>query len=246
MTPAVHLLLTRQLMALGLADPDPAVGAGREALDRWWWQYPWYDARADGVERIEVSEPWYLRWDWFWDSFDFSGGGGLGSMSWLNWLAWIAIAMLLVLLVYLLIRAFKARERRRSAAAAGGAKSDAAEQRRRVEALPLEARRRRSNFLAEARRYYKQGDYREAIIYLFSYELVQLDKNQLIRLAKGKTNRQYLREVGRRITLRRLLEHTMVVFEDVFFGNYAIDRTRFESCWLQLGEFEALAAKGAA
>ena len=98
MIPAVHLLMTGPLMAPGLADPDPAVEAGREALDRWWWQYPWYDAGTDGVERIEVSEPWYLQWDWFWDAFDFNwSGGGLGSMSWLNWLAWITIAFLLVL-----------------------------------------------------------------------------------------------------------------------------------------------------
>ena len=34
------------------------------------------------------------------------------------------------------------------------------------------------------------------MIYLFSHQLVQLDRHQIIRLAKGKTNRQYLREVG--------------------------------------------------
>ena len=38
----------------------------------------------------------------------------------------------------------------------------------------------------------------------------------------------------------------MVAFEDVFFGNYAIDRTRFESCWSRLDEFDALAAEGRA
>ncbi len=77
----------------------------------------------------------------------------------------------------------------------------------------------RLDLLAEARRHYQAGNYGAAIVYLFSFQLVQLDKRQIIRLAKGKTNRQYLREVGPRAALLRLVEQTMVAFEDVFFGN---------------------------
>ena len=72
-----------------------------------------------------------------------------------------------------------------------------------------------------------------------------LDKGQFIRLTKGKTNRQYVRELGSRWPLRRLLEHTMVLFEEVFFGHHSIGRTQFESCWLRLDEFEALVGQGA-
>ncbi len=92
--------------------------------------------------------------------------------------------------------------------------------------------------MGEARRHYEQGNYSEAIIYLFSYELVQLDKFALIRLARGKTNRQYLREVPRRPELRSPLERTMVAFEGVFFGSRLLDRAGFEACWQQLPQFE--------
>ena len=86
---------------------------------------------------------------------------------------------------------------------------------------------------------------RVEIIYLFGFQLVQLDKQQIIRLTKGKTNRQYLREVGPRKALQRLVEQTMVAFEDVFFGNHTLDRARFESCWSRLDEFQSLSAEGA-
>ena len=93
--------------------------------------------------------------------------------------------------------------------------------------------RPRSNLLEEARRQYEAGNFAEAIIYLFSYQLVELDKSQLIRLAKGKTNRQYLREIGARPRLAALLNHTMIAFEDVFFGDHDLDRERFEKCWAE-------------
>jgi hypothetical protein len=248
MTRAMHWW-RHPMMVLGLADRDGSVTAGREALDRWIRDYPWYDPKTDGVRPIEVSEPWYLKWKWLLDRledvFTFRGGG-IGSAGWVQWLAWLLIAVTLIVLVYLMVRVFLMRERGKSKSAAGREPSDAAEEKRRVEALPPAAARRPSDLLGEARRCYERGDYGQAVVYLFSHQLVRLDKSQLIRLARGKTNRQYLRELGRRMPLRRLLEQTMVAFEDVFFGNYAINRARFESVWSRLGEFEALVAEGAA
>ena len=75
--------------------------------------------------------------------------------------------------------------------------------------------------------------------------MVQLDKHHLIHLSKGKTNRQYLREVGRRAALGKLLQQTMVTFEDVFFGNHAIDRARCDRCWSKQDRFQALVAEAA-
>jgi hypothetical protein len=94
-----------------------------------------------------------------------------------------------------------------------------------------------TDLLSEARRYYEAGDYSKAIIYYFSYQLVQLDEHQRIRLARGKTNRQYLREVHTQPVLREITEITMVAFEDVFFGNHALNRERFERCWNRLDDF---------
>ena len=98
--------------------------------------------------------------------------------------------------------------------------------------------------LGEARRHYREGNYSEAIIYLFSHELVELDRFALIRIAKGKTNRQYLRELGPSPPLRPPLELTMTAFEDVFFGRRALDRAGFEACWNQLPVFEQLLSRG--
>jgi hypothetical protein len=247
MTVAAFILLSGAPALFGLADAEEPVASGREALDRWVWDYPWYDDQTDSVRPVQVSEPWHLRWEWFSDwlarLFTFRGRG---SWSWLTWLIRAAILVLLVLLVYLMVRAWRKRDRSASGSAQKAGRSDRAEQKRRVEALPSAAGRKRDDLLAAAAECYRKGNYAEAIIYLFSHQLVELDKSQLIRLTKGKTNRQYLRELGRRMPLRRLLEHTMVTFEEVFFGNYSIDRARFESAWVRQEEFNALVAEGAA
>jgi hypothetical protein len=68
---------------------------------------------------------------------------------------------------------------------------------------------------------------------------VQLDRHHVIRLAKGKTNRQYLRETRTRPALAEILETTMVAFEDVFFGKHELSRQRFEECHSQFGTFQS-------
>ena len=165
-----------------------------------------------------------------------------------EWFCWLAIAALFAFLVYVAYRFWKVKERRRAGEEDAPTEEEDAEaaHARRTEALPAPVARSRSDLLAEARRNYDEGRYNEAIIYLFSHELVELDKHRLVRMIKGKTNREYLAELAARLALRGLLEQTMVVFEDVFFGNYTIDRTRFESCWSRLDEFDALAAEGTA
>jgi hypothetical protein len=85
---------------------------------------------------------------------------------------------------------------------------------------------------------YDASQYSEAIIYLFSHELVELDKHQVIRLSKGKTNRQYLRETRSRPLIAGMLESTMVAFEDSFFGNKQLSRDVFERSWSHLNEFQ--------
>ncbi len=227
------------LGSLALTD-DESVRAGQRALGPWVGGYPWYDRQTDDVCRIDVSEPWYAKIDPPHLNLSFS--------SWLlthfDWFAWGAMAALFALLFYVL---WWRRSRKRPSREAGSAKrgedGEAAEQRR-TEALPAPVARKRTDLLAEARRHYLEGRYEEAIIYLFSHELVELDKHRLIRMVKGKTNREYLRELGSRLSLRSLLEQTMVAFEDVFFGDYSLDCARFESCWSRLGEFNALAAEG--
>lgn len=232
------------------AAPDPAVESGREALDEWWWRsYPWYDKSSDSAQPIDVSEPWYMKlrfWDdWHWPNWQASPGRVRWPMTGLEWLAWAGLALLLALIIYLMVRAYRMRDRVNARQAAEAAGSNAEDDRRRVEALPTGGLRWPADLLAEAARLYQEGDYRGAIIFLFSHQLIVLDKHHLIRLNKGKTNRQYVRELRRRPPLVRLVQNTMIAFEDVFFGNHEIDRRRFESCWLRLDEFDALVAEAA-
>jgi len=272
MSAAVLLLLMHPL-ALGQLEADQSVTAGREALDHWWPRnYPWYDAETDGVQRVEIPEPW--DWSWLWNGLKGARDWLWGllpdwDLSWLwdwlrgwdwrsllrmpttfwEWAARIALLLLLVALVYVLVWAIRKwgvfstgseARKGKSKTARSGEQEDAD----RIEALPFPVRGGRLDLLGETRSHYLQGNYSQAIIYLFSFQLVRLDRQQIIRLGKGKTNRQYLREVGPRWDLRRLLEQTMVAFEDVFFGNRGLDRARFESCWSRLDEFESLAAEG--
>jgi hypothetical protein len=246
-------------LMLAQTPPDEAVARGRQSLDHRWGGYPWYDPATDGVRRIDVSQPPAVREcsgcpsgrgkgdgparkgrsnDWDWDGPDF---GSLGTiiLEIGKWFLWLALVAVFSAIVYLLVRAYLGGGRLRWARRRPPPKKDTDDERR-IEALPFPVRAARSDFLAEARRCYEQGQYGEAVKYLFSYELVQLDKHHVVRLTRGKTNRQYLREVGRRgrAPLGSLLEQTMLAFEDFFFGNHAIDRTRFEACWSRLGEFE--------
>ena len=227
-------------VVLQAAESDDSVEAGRDALSQW-GRYPWYDSASDGLQPVDIVEPW--NWDWLWNLLNFNFGLPNWSFNWLQWLFWGLIVLVLGLLVWFLIRAFlKCNKETEDLLSAQGESPE--EERRRIEALP-EPVRQRTRLLDAAQRHYQEGNFNEAIIYLFSHQLVCLDKNFLIRLARGKTNRQYLRELGRRDTTKRILADTIVAFEDVFFGGRSIGRERFERCWNRLGEFEALAAGGA-
>lgn len=220
-------------------ESDDSVEAGRDALSQW-GRYPWYDADSDGLQPVDIVEPW--NWDWLSNWFNF--GPGSMNFNWLEWLFWGAIILVLCFLTWLLFRAFmKSSLASEKLLEAEGESPE--EERRRIEALP-EPARRRTRLLEAASRCYQEGDFNEAVIYLFSHQLVCLDKNFLIRLARGKTNRQYLRELGQRDRLKRMQADTTVAFEDVFFGGHTIGQERFERCWNRLAEFEALAAGGPA
>jgi hypothetical protein len=210
-----------------LAADDP-VQSGRDSLNRW-LVYPWYDSSADDLRRVDVPTPptpWSVNIEW---------------ARMLAWLAWTVLIVLIIGLIYIAVKTYLSRTAGASILSAREADASA---RDRIVSLPFPVAAGYRNLLDEARRLYQLGEYSKAIVFLFSYQLVELDKRQLIRLTKGKTNRQYLREVGSRLSLRELVEQSMIAFEDAFFGRHTLDQTRFESCWFRLGEFEKLNAEG--
>ena len=166
-------------------------------------------------------------------SSGFSGGAGLASL--LQIVGLVMLVALLVSIVLLIARYFLNREIKETGVKTVVKAARAAD---RVAELPFQVKRAAGDFLDEARRLYQAGQYSDAILYYYSFLLVQLDKAQVIRLAKGRTNRQYLREARVRPILSNVLEIAMVAFEDVFFGHHDLTRERFEAAWRRLDEFQ--------
>jgi Domain of unknown function (DUF4129) len=224
-------------------DQDDPVQSTKEVLARG-GRFPWYDRSKDDVRRLNmVPRETDSERDVTWTGttttptatpralprFNLFGG-------FLQWLGITVLVLLLGVIAYLIATSFLKDETTESVAV-----RKVVESRRdadRVEALPFHVRAASGDFLAEARRLYDAGRYSEAIVYLFSHQLVQLDKHHVIRLAKGKTNRQYVRETRSRPILSAVLETTMVAFEDAFFGNKTLSRETFERSWDRLNEFQ--------
>jgi hypothetical protein len=150
---------------------------------------------------------------------------------------WLVVATIILFLIFLLVRAFMNREEALVVNTRVKISEATEDEQQRIESLPFTMAKPRGDLLDEAMAAYQAGNYRLAVIFLYSYLLIQLDRNQQIHLARGKTNRMYLRELKRSPKLKTILETTMVAFEDVFFGNHNLSREAFETCWNQLDEF---------
>lgn len=238
----VFAVLTGTL-AHAARDIDP-VEAGQDGLIEA-GDYPWYDAEQDALRSIEFKPappPREIR-DWEWTTpnvktKNVNWGWGFWGSFWrvVQTGIWVLLAVLLAVAIYYGVRASALREG--ALAMNVSSDDDLHAQAQRIEQLPFQVDKPLSDLLAEAKRLYTARRYGEAIVYLFSHQLVQLDKHQMIRLAKGKTNRQYLRELRSSRGMSDLLGQTMVAFEDFFFGDHTIDQQRFESCWNRLDEFD--------
>jgi len=157
----------------------------------------------------------------------------------LNYVLWSVGSVLLIALIVLIIVAIvraRGKEKRKTPSFEDIAK---------IEELPFAVRKPKGDFLSEARRLYQEGKYGEAMLYFYSYLLLKLDRRQLIHLDRGKTNRQYLRELRGFRSLRGIVEPSMIAFEEVFFGRHKLTRDRFERCFGKLDEFEQLVEQAA-
>jgi hypothetical protein len=210
-------------------------------------RYPFYDRAKDDVRQLNVvpashNDSANRRSDWEGESApttqptrtagNWGGSSLLGSL--LQVLGLTVLVLLLLLLAWFIARTFLKSELTETKVSKVVETSRDVD---RVEKLPFQLRKTAGDFLSEARRLYEAGSYSEAIIYLYSHLLVQLDKHHVIRLAKGKTNRQYAREARARPLLKEILDRTMIAFEDVFFGHHELSRQQFEDCWQRLDEF---------
>ena len=227
------------LLAGGLHanDPNP-VQTAADALNAR-EQMPWYDKTTESVRPVDIEEPDdQTQRDSDWNRQDQSAetdnkrrqgpSGALGTI--LGVVAWLLLAMVLMAVVLFLASAVLRMDTENADSTDVIRKGDAD----RVENLPFPLPSSESDFLAAARRCRDSGDFDAAIIYLFSYQLVEMDRHHLIRLARGKTNRQYLRELRSRPELQAILAKTILAFEEVFFGRHSLSAGRFDQCWQQL------------
>lgn len=240
---AVSPELLQQIQAEQDQIRQAAQNAAKQAL-RSGGKYPWYDRATDDVRPLNVvprDQEQDRAGKWIDNSTPqapsarpaarSSSFGGV-----LTWIGLTALILLLGLIAYSIVTALLKDEVSESVTVRKvvNSRRDAD----RVEALPFQLHAANGDFLAEARRLYEQSQYSAAIVYLFSHQLVELDKHHLIRLTKGKTNRQYLRETRRQPALAGILEGTMIAFEDAFFGHKILSRESFERCWHQLERFQ--------
>jgi len=215
-----------------LSAPDAAVEAGREALQDH-WNLNWYDPESDDLAPLDLPPPKPPSWSfWTWLG-DILSAWNMDLSGLFTFLFWLAAALLIGGVVYVLIKAFRDAELK-LAVRGEEELDDGRAHIERVEALPVSLERPVGDFLQEARRLAASGDLSLAIVYLFSHQLMELDKRHQIRLVKGKTNRQYLRELRRNAPnhpqIGRLVEQTMLLFEGAFFGAHPPAEQKFAEC----------------
>ncbi len=74
-----------------------------------------------------------------------------------------------------------------------------------------------------------QGDYRNAVRYLYLSSLLILDEQGLLRYDHSRTNREYLRSVASKPQLANPLRDVIDVFDRVWYGFEAVDDETYRS-----------------
>lgn len=216
-----------------ISDED-AIEFGRNGLTKS-ANFPWYDSENDEAKPVDLGNTEEPLQPYEWEiakkkpnrrPFNFPA-----IWPFLQAFAWVFLVTAFVLLGLLAFRSFFGLRTNHEEL------DEEFDEVERIAQLPYPIRQPSKDLLEEAQYLYENGRYSEAIVYLFSYQLIQLDKAHLIHLTKGKTNRQYLAEIRRLPALPKIVAHTMLAFEDVFFGQHDISKERFESCWGQRADF---------
>jgi hypothetical protein len=74
-----------------------------------------------------------------------------------------------------------------------------------------------------------QGDYRNAVRYLYLSSLLILDEQGLLRYDRSRTNREYLRSIASQPRLANPLRDVIDVFDRVWYGFEAVDAETYRS-----------------
>lgn len=254
--PSVRFLFTALVLsvmmtcqpAIAEGPVDPIEGA-KSALRK--TKQPWYDIEKDAVRivddqqeseagnRKDWQKPKRPEWSIDWGSWSW-GFGNWGEFFFGNLIQTLGLLLLFLAvgaLIFLLARNFVSLEESRDSVRSEAEKEENRTDEQRIENLPIQPTKKTGDFLALAKSAYEAGNYADAIVYLFSYRLIQLDRAGFIRLTRGKTNRQYLSELASGRDLKNILGYTIVCFEDVFFGKHPLTKERFDKTWQANDQF---------
>ena len=199
-----------------------------------------YSDRHDSIYK-DSGTSWWTRW------LEGLRGSGTGNSALTDFFSWIAevwrfliytlLAIILIALLFFLFRSemFQAFIGRRRIS---NFEEDIEQQRAKVSDLPFEIEQPLVGLRAQAERFRNLGDYSKAIVYLYSYLLVELDQANCIRLERGKTNGSYMRELASWTGLSSYMRPTVRLFELAYFGRREIDRGSFEDLWSKITSFE--------
>lgn len=224
------------LLLMVLATCAPAAeDAARDALRT--HAPPWYDAKADDWQRIAARAPDTKEPE---RSSSHSGSGSgrdirIGDI--FGWLMLVVVVLVTAGLVWFLLRHLRfeiaaplAEERR---AAVARAVAD-------LSALPFADEQSAKDPEAALARAIAARDWRRAVAWSYALHLVELDHAGALRVARGTTNRGYLRmltewaaERSTRQTLPVLLDEAVAVFERTWFGHQPADQELVQG--LELG-----------
>ena len=215
------------LIAIGQVDAGEAADAAGDPVRSALREKPplWYDNERDGWRRIEVrAPPKPVEWE-------PRGGGAIGGL--FNWLMLGAVIAATAWLVWQLVRNLGPRQGGLPVEHAPRAAERAAVD---LSVLPFaaaEGQRDPERALAEA---LEHGDWKRAVAWSFVLHLVALDQAGVIRLAKGVTNRRYLRTVAAwaedgagRGPAPAALAATIAVFERVWFGQQPVSQEQVQA-----------------
>ena len=200
---------------------------------------PWYSSKDDAVvflpqKKERKSEPEPVRNN---DNVKPSKpmNPGVASKVLSVWLPIATLVVLLAILGWLAARALRERAARRRFK-----EGELLKRKRRIETLAVEARERYDDLETAAEEALGRGDLRSALIFFFSWILVEMDKRDAVVLDKGKTNLEYWRELEGRPRLRDIYHNVMKRFERVYFGGFSISRQEFDKVWNLRGPFSEI------
>ncbi len=252
--------MTMILVALGLwhsfsnlevsAQQHRGERLGREAFSDH-GEMPWYDAQNDSVRFVPPDESSPTPSNTpsqngspnrqpnnSGSSTGVSSGGLVAGGSIAAFFFWAIVVLVLVVFIVGLVWAFVKMERKEKKDE-NIVSLDRPSREARVEKLPFQINTTTGDLLAAARKYFSEGDYENAIIHLYSHVLVTLDEKALIRLTRGKTNRQYLMEVQKHGSIADYLERCMLPFEEAFFGARDPGQSAVARCLNEFDQFKS-------